>query len=183
MKKYITNAPVAYDYDYTSSEAIHHKVGGDNVPGSRVPNSRYVTIPDEHATYQTDRYLSGMYLVLEVEDEWVDTEVGLLPTTDPALQPPEPINPFTTDGVQCVVVSSPTGIPTFILGKRAEKVRRDLEALVDELANYTSNIEVAYYGYDPIVRFDDGSFCGTDGYPDYVGKWDDDLEQIVWEQA
>lgn len=53
-----TNAPIAYDYGFTTFlyEATH-KVN------SRRYRVRVVNVPDEHVGVQTDRYLSGLYVV------------------------------------------------------------------------------------------------------------------------
>lgn len=54
----MTNAPVAYDYGFTTYlyETDHRTMG-------RKFRVRVVNIPDEHVGHQTDRYRSGMYVV------------------------------------------------------------------------------------------------------------------------
>lgn len=61
-RMFITNAPEAYDYDYTTSSPLPDGA-------SRIPGSRLVCIPTPHYVYQTDRYMSGSYVALEVVEE------------------------------------------------------------------------------------------------------------------
>jgi len=54
----MTNAPVAYDYGFTTYlYETDHKVFG------RTFRVRVVNVPDEHVGHQTDRYRSGLYAV------------------------------------------------------------------------------------------------------------------------
>ena len=58
--KVMTNAPVAYDYGFsTFLYETTHKVNG------RRYRVRVVNVPDEHVGHQTDRYRSGMYVVFD----------------------------------------------------------------------------------------------------------------------
>lgn len=57
----LTNAPVAYDYDYTSPVDAPLPEG---VPDGR--GFRLVRVLKPYDTYQVDRYLSGMYVAKEV---------------------------------------------------------------------------------------------------------------------
>jgi hypothetical protein len=94
------------------------------------------------------------------------------------------MNPFTTNGVQYVIAVAP-GWTSFcyIGGENTEDVRKRTQEWCEEIAAFTSNIELAFYGYDPRVLADNGEIIGTDGYPDAVGTWNDETEEITWERA
>jgi hypothetical protein len=68
-----TDAPTAYDYSYGLDL---DELGGEtpyrNVHSNR--DLRRVVVPSDHATYQSDRYRSGLYLALSQEE--VDEELG-----------------------------------------------------------------------------------------------------------
>lgn len=60
-----TNAPKAYDYDYTAEvESIQQTRGG------RAFESRIVEIPEEAADYQIARYQSGLYFAEVVGEDF-----------------------------------------------------------------------------------------------------------------
>src|SRR5687767_5000208 len=92
-------------------------------------------------------------------------------------------HPFTTDGVQCVVLDAPCFATTIHVLDRADALRRLVDDECNHRARFTSQIDLAYYGCDPRVIDDDGVVIGTDGYPDAVGSWNDDLGEITWTVA
>lgn len=97
-------------------------------------------------------------------------------------------NPFTCDGVQAISVYCPgwTGLATTVVAT-AREGERFVADYIREMLPFTDRIEFTYYGYDPCVYNtpDDPSsgILGTDGYPDWVGRYDPDTETVVWEQA
>ncbi len=60
-----TNAPRAYDYDYTAEVAAI-----DQSRGGRKFTTRIVEIPEEAAQYQMDRYSSGFYFAERVDKDF-----------------------------------------------------------------------------------------------------------------
>lgn len=102
-----------------------------------------------------------------------------MPTTDRLALPS--FNPFTTDGTQCVVVTSPTSSANYILHGNARWLEQLALDYCEYLSQLTGTIDLAYYGFDPRVYGDEGEVIGTDGFPDAVGTWDDEAEAISWE--
>lgn len=49
------------------------------------------------------------------------------------------------------------------------------------LASACHTIEYQWFGYDVLVRSDDGDIIGTDGHPDGSGRYDWDAEEWTWE--
>jgi hypothetical protein len=93
-------------------------------------------------------------------------------------------DPFTMDGPQVVCCHAVHwGAPEFKRFDTAAAAATWCQEQAEHWSSYTDKIEFTYYGYDPLVEGDNGEFIGTDGSPDYTGKWDDDEEVIVWEQA
>lgn len=91
------------------------------------------------------------------------------------------------DGVQTLVATAGHDAsfagPTSKVFTTARQAEAWLYDFIDEMRHYTDVIEVHYFGYDPNVYYDDGSICGTDGYPDQIGTYDDDELTIVWEST
>lgn len=58
-EQWFTSAPDAYDYGYTQNvrPAQHYAY-----EGCKPLHGRIVCIPEDRVTYQTERYLSGMYV-------------------------------------------------------------------------------------------------------------------------
>ena len=69
MTTVLTTAPSAYDYGYVVE--LETGLTVEQYEGQRNPptNVRRVSIPADHVAYQTDRYLSGMYLTIIEEEE------------------------------------------------------------------------------------------------------------------
>lgn len=64
MKRFLTNAPDAYDYGYTTEVGRTEHFAYE---GARPLAVRIVEIPESHATYQCDRYGSGLYVAIPYE--------------------------------------------------------------------------------------------------------------------
>jgi len=97
--------------------------------------------------------------------------------------------PFDTDGVQAITVhaegfSRVSDPEVFTTARAAE---RWVDGQVAYWLRYTDNIEFAYYGYDPRVLADDdaptSNVIGTDGYPDYIGRYSTETDHVVWETS
>ena len=91
--------------------------------------------------------------------------------------------PFDTDGVQAVTIHAPgwTWQPMPEVFATADDAEFHVNSSITYWTRYTDDIELVYYGYDPVVRDDDGEAFGTDGYPDAVGHYDADTETVIWE--
>lgn len=95
-------------------------------------------------------------------------------------------HPFTGDGIQAVTVHAEghTWQPWPTIYKTAREAQSDTERSVEYWATlYTDRITVDYYGYDPIVREDDGTPIGTDGMPDWHGTYNPVTEEVDWERG
>ena len=51
------------------------------------------------------------------------------------------------------------------------------------IASACHTIEFQWFGYDCLVRSDDGDIIGTDGYPDGIGRYSWDDEAFTWEAS
>ena len=91
-------------------------------------------------------------------------------------------NPFNSNGVQTVCVHSSMG-DRWEVGESVLELQRWTHDVVSNLLHYTTDIQVAHYGFDPRVLGDGGEFIGTDGLPDATGTWNAQTERIDWEQC
>lgn len=87
------------------------------------------------------------------------------------------------DGVQSVIISTDNCAPFITVHESAAAMRTFMYDQCDYWSRYGDRIDMQFAGYDMGVYGDNGEFIGTDGYPDFVGSWNDATGEMEWEQA
>ena len=87
------------------------------------------------------------------------------------------------DGVQSVLISTDNSTTFLTVHHSASAMHQFIDDQCNYWSRFGTRIEMHYAGYDMGVYGDDGEFIGTDGYPDLIGTWNDDTEEMEWEQA